>query len=92
MTIHAVFNFWEGWFWIGLGAGVLVASMVRQKRVGWFFVALGGVLVLFGFSDFVEMRTGAWYRPWWLLGWKSCCVVGMVVMWLIYRQRMRKEE
>ena len=87
MELHAVFNFWEGWFWIVLGVGVLVVAIFKQKRVRLFFVALFFLLVFFGLSDFVEMHTGAWYRPWWLLVWKSFCVIGMVGMWLVYRKR-----
>ena len=34
----------------------------------------------FGISDFVEIHTGAWYRPWWLLAWKATCVAGFPVV------------
>ena len=30
--------------------------------------------LLFGFSDYVEAHTGAWWRPWWLLFWKGACL------------------
>jgi len=87
MTIHAVFNYWEGWFWIILGASVLAVSVFKQRRVGWFSVVLFLLLVTFGLSDFVEMRTGAWYRPWWLFVWKGICVVGFVLIVFVYRKR-----
>lgn len=87
MTIHATFNFWEGWFWIVLSVGTLATTITKQKRIGWFSVGLFVLLVLFGLSDFVEMRTGAWYKPWWLFVWKAFCVVGFVLMWFAYRKR-----
>jgi hypothetical protein len=87
MTIHAVFNYWEGWFGIILGAFVLAVSVFKQRRVGWFSVVLFLLLATFGLSDFVEIQTGAWYRPWWLLAWKGFCVAGFLWMWYVYRKR-----
>ena len=58
------FNLVEGVFWIGLGAWVLLTRrMVRGRRQ----VALAIFLIAFGVSDFVEMRTGARWTPWWWL-------------------------
>jgi hypothetical protein len=30
------------------------------------------------FSDLVEARTGAWWKPWWLFVWKAACVLLML--------------
>jgi len=34
----------------------------------------------FGVSDLVEIRTGAWWRPWWLAAWKTACVLGILAL------------
>ena len=87
MAIHAVFNFWEAWFWIVLGVGTLAVTVCKYRQVRLHPIILFFLLVVFGLSDFVEMRTGAWFRPWWLWGWKAFCVAGMAVMWFVYRKR-----
>ncbi len=48
------------------------------------------VFFAFGLSDLVEIRTGAWWRPWWLLLWKTACVVAMV--WLLWSTRKKGSE
>lgn len=51
-------------------------------------------LVVFGFSDVVEARTGAWWRPWWLFVWKAVCVIALVATLVNYfriRKRLRSE-
>lgn len=37
--------------------------------------------LLFAGSDAVEVHTGAWWRPWWLLVWKGSCVITFAVVW-----------
>lgn len=42
----------------------------------------------FGVSDLVEVTTGAWWRPPWLLALKGACLAGIIIsMWLILRHR-----
>ncbi|MFP4103756.1 sensor histidine kinase [Coleofasciculus sp.] len=38
----------------------------------------------FGLSDIIEVQTGAWWRPWWLLVWKSLCVFSMGALLINY--------
>jgi hypothetical protein len=87
--------------WYPLGTitrGFVVANQV--EAVLWFAVAgivfakwrnpLAAIaLIAFGVSDLVETLTGAWWRPWWLLTWKTMCVV--VLLGLVLRAwRMKK--
>ncbi len=70
------FNFYEAFIWFFV-AGISFAYALsrpdkRQKILLLWTVPLW---IAFGVSDFVEIQTGAWYRPWWLLAWKSVCVV-----------------
>lgn len=49
----------------------------RRRRLGVLAVAL----TVFGASDIIEMHTGAWWRPWWLLAIKGACLG--VVAWVV---------
>ncbi|HMQ17078.1 MAG TPA: hypothetical protein PKC49_13995 [Phycisphaerae bacterium] len=66
----------EAAFWILGGVAALLGSLLkpRGRTLG---LAGALVLVVFGLSDVVEARTGAWWRPWWLLAWKAACVAAM---------------
>ena len=70
----AWFNFYEALFWIGIAIAVPIYQSRRSRRRsrhGW---VLGCTFLLFGVSDFIEMRTGAWYSPVGLLILKALCV------------------
>ncbi len=45
---------------------------------------------LFGLSDIVEVQTGAWWHPWWLLLWKVLCVLSMFCLLFAYIQESRE--
>lgn len=70
-------NYLEAGLWGLNGLGFVLAaikpSLHRRKCL---FLAL--VFFAFGGSDVVEVRTGAWWRPWWLLIWKGVCVLIML--------------
>lgn len=48
----------------------------------WFLLAI--TLAVFGGSDLVEARTGAWWKPWWLFVWKAACVVVLLLAFIRY--------
>jgi hypothetical protein len=76
MALDPIFvygNYIEACLWAGMGVAALL-----KRNSGW-SVALGCALVLFGASDVVEVRTGAWYDPWWLFAWKGICVA--LILW-----------
>ena len=83
-------NYIEGGFWIMLGVGAGIQA-VRYSGAGRRDLLILTVdLIAFGVSDLVETRTGAWWRPWWLLAWKAACVGVMLALLLAYaRRRMR---
>ena len=59
------------------------SGMTKMHRI-----LLAIIFILFGISDFVEMATGAWWRPWWLLAWKTLCIVlGIILIILIFNER-----
>lgn len=80
----ATFNLVEATIWFAFGAGLLGAALFRPAGFRYGIVA-GIAFVLFGASDLVEMRTGAWFQPWWLLAWKGACVVVLATTYVGYR-------
>lgn len=82
------FNLTEGFFWIGLGAWLVLTRRVERKPRHY---GLAVVLVLFGISDFAEMQSGAWWQPWWLLMWKTVCVSGFILFFIPYFCERRRQ-
>lgn len=86
----ALFNLVEATIWFAFGVGLLGAATFRPP--GAHLGVQGGVAFLwFGVSDLVEMHTGAWFRPWWLLVWKALCILVLCRTWWRYRTLMRDE-
>ncbi len=79
-------NLIEAGFWIIFGVVVTLVLWRQARRLTPFSLISGMVVILFGLSDLVESRTGAWWRPWWLLLWKAICLTGMAVCFLKYIQ------
>jgi hypothetical protein len=73
-------NYGEAALWglVGLTFAVYAVRRAGATRRRCTLAAL--MFLLFGLSDVVEVRSGAWWRPWWLLVWKSLCVLIMLVL------------
>lgn len=84
----SVFNFFEGLLWLGVAVG-LACVYHKRRRNADLTVAAGLLFMTFGLSDFVEIQTGGWYKPWWLLAWKASDLVGLLVVYRIHRRRLR---
>lgn len=78
MDFATTFNSLEAVFWLVFGVVLLCRRPVISGQRPLQLVA-GVFLVLFGISDVVEVWSGAWWRPWWLLVWKGTCVVTLLV-------------
>lgn len=79
------FNLLESAMWLVLGAMVAVrarSAIPRLRRVG-FVTAIA--LLAFAGTDIVEARTGAWFRPWWLLVYNGLCIAVLVGCYVAYR-------
>lgn len=67
-------NLIEAGVWFVLAIVLLVRACLAVRSIRSVLMLLAMTLVAFGFSDVVESRTGAWWRPWWLFAWKAICV------------------
>ena len=83
------FNIAEAGLWLALGVAMLVTSS-RKGGGRWMWIVAGLGLIAFGASDLVETRTGAWWRPWWLLAWKCVCVTVLAAFALQWLREARR--
>lgn len=78
MTVVDGINAFEVVWWIGCGVFVFVKSLRAESPHRGRGLLSAVTLVLFGLSDVVELQTGAWWRPWWLLAGKAGCIAILV--------------
>lgn len=81
----AQFNLCEGCLWLGI-AGIIAWRLRRRvgsAKMDWL---LPPTFVVFGISDFIEARTGAFWVPWWLLVVKTACVVVFLAVGIHHRR------
>ena len=78
MNLHRDGNLIEAVVWFVFALVLFIYAFRRQRRLRSTFWFLAVIIVAFGFSDLVEARTGAWWKPWWLLVWKASCVGGLL--------------
>ena len=77
--LHSIGNSIEAGLWFVVAIGLMVWGWWRRGVRRWSWMA-ALVFLLFGASDLVEIETGAWWRPWWLLVWKAICVLALGVL------------
>lgn len=71
----------EAVIWVSIGLLLLVGlkkgatSSSKQDAV-----ALSVLFIMFGVSDVVEIFSGAWWRPWWLLVWKTLNAIALLLL------------
>lgn len=81
------FNLAEGLLWWAIALGLGLARVRGRASVApaWAWWALVGAFVAFGASDWVEIATGAWWRPWPLLALKAACVGAIAALgWRVW--------
>ncbi len=77
-------NYIEAGIWGIFAVGFGRVALKNYGRVRTQRLIAAVIFFLFGLSDIVEIQTGAWWHPWWLLIWKSLCVVSMVGLLIVY--------
>jgi hypothetical protein len=88
-SVFYAFNLCEGLLWGGIAVGFAVV-FIRKRKNPDLMLASGLLFLAFGISDFVEIRTGGWYKPWWLLLWKASCLLGFAFVYALFRRRKKK--
>lgn len=74
------FNQIEVGLWT-LAAVVFLLRAVRDSSCRRQALVAAVAFLFFAGSDAMEVRTGAWWRPWWLLAWKATCVLTFAGVW-----------
>jgi hypothetical protein len=72
---ESLFNYCEAVLWFVLGVVVMIAARRQSavvRRNAWITCA---AFLAFGVTDLIEVRTGAWWTPWWLFALKAVCVL-----------------
>lgn len=71
----------EAVIWVSIGFLLLVGlrkGVVNSSKTD--VVVLSILFVMFGGSDVVEVFSGAWWRPWWLLVWKTLNAIVLLLL------------
>lgn len=84
-----IINDVEAVFWFIIGLVFLARGMMATVTYRRYCLIVGVAFMLFGVSDVVEAHTGAWWRPWWLLGWKASCLFVLVFILVGYVRSRR---
>lgn len=74
MQIHTWFNYGEALLWIGISFFLILRIFRKNMPHRSLYAVLIIGFFAFGVSDLVEVQSGAWWQPWWLLLWKALCV------------------
>ena len=91
MNFVDIFNLVEAGWWILVAACLLVLG-IRRSAARVHLLAASCLFFAFGASDLVEVKTGAWWRPWWLFVWKGLCLVGFVAIAAHYRWVTKQKQ
>lgn len=82
-NFHMVFNQAEACLWSVIA--LILALRLRMSRP-WRWL-LPFAFAVFGVSDLIEARTGAWWEPWWLFVMKALCVLVFLLAWRTHRRQ-----
>ena len=84
-------NLIEAGLWFVLAVVLFIYAFRRERRLRGTLLTLAVTLAIFGASDLVEARTGAWWRPWWLFVWKALCVSALLAGFVRYYQLVKRK-
>ncbi|MCG8404055.1 MAG: hypothetical protein MI923_02535 [Phycisphaerales bacterium] len=76
--------------WTVIGIIFTFCAIGSEGRARVKCLVVSAAFVLFGVSDVIEVETGAWWRPWWLLVWKVCCVATLVLLFFGFWKGTRR--
>ncbi|MFY9256156.1 MAG: hypothetical protein WAO83_22060 [Fuerstiella sp.] len=85
------FNAFETVLWTLLAVYCIVSAIqIPERRIRLLFAALA--FLAFAGSEIMEMQTGAWWRPIWLLIWKAACITILIVLGIDHFRWHRKNS
>lgn len=79
MSDGYIFNMAEGCLWVAISLILLFKSVRDAREVRSVLWVLSAAFLLFGISDYIEARTGAWWTPFWLLLLKGGCIMIFII-------------
>ena len=71
-------NYIEAGLWTLIGAGFFLYAGLKRGSATSRVTA--SAFLIFALCDVIETRTGAWWRPWWLLAMKGSCLTVLLVL------------
>jgi len=90
-NLHTLGNYLEASLWGVIALSLLVASIFHPRHRSRLLLA-ALTFLLFGLSDLVEISTGAWWRPTWLLLWKAASLLSLLLLWLSHRRSRNAQK
>ncbi|NEP88963.1 MAG: hypothetical protein F6K18_20195 [Okeania sp. SIO2C2] len=77
-------NYIEAGIWFIFSGSFAISAIKNSAIIRLHRIVATFTFLLFGFSDIVEVQTGAWWHPWWLFVWKSLCVLSMFCLLIFF--------
>jgi hypothetical protein len=90
--ITRLFNEIEAGVWLIIAIGFFVYCVKVEKEKRKIGIICCVAFFIFGISDMIESRTGAWWRPLWLLVIKTSCVFTFIYCYFKYRKIPKTTE
>jgi membrane-bound metal-dependent hydrolase YbcI (DUF457 family) len=87
--IERVYNWAEVVLW-GAIAVVCLIRALTHKGIKRCLLAVAAVsFAIFAVTDVLEVESGAWWEPPWLLALKVACVASVLLVWREWHRRFR---
>jgi hypothetical protein len=73
-------NYAEAALWALIGLTFVMYAVRRAEGVRRRCILTALTFLVFSLSDVIEVQSGAWWRPWWLLVLKGTCVAALLAL------------
>ena len=80
MDAVKIYNIIEIFLWLGFSVIFWIPALRRDEKRRAFCITGAVTFMVISASEVVEVYTGAWWRPWWLLVWKASPAVVFALM------------
>lgn len=84
MDLEKSGNLLEAALWFAIALTFIVKAIRASRQLRPVFLFLATAFVVFGITDGIESKTGAWWRPVWLLIIKAVCVACFIFGFAAY--------